>query len=95
MTNRSCCECSHFPQECDGEEGCRPMTDFRQWGIWNCQEKRFVFGISEPSEGMALRAFKRLAGKTSYHCKYEPRMIPVNHKNKPNPRREEYGRGYR
>lgn len=70
------------------------MTDSRPWGIWNCQERRFVFGISEPSKGRALRAFKRLVGKTSYHWKYEPRKIPANHKNKPNPRREEYRKGF-
>lgn len=57
------------------------------WGIWNSVDKRFVFGIREPSKQAALTAFKKKVGKLSYLYRYQPKVIPKDFKNPPNPTR--------
>lgn len=48
------------------------------YGIWNGVEKRFVFGIREPSAIKAEKAFFHKVGKTAYKWRFEVREIPNN-----------------
>lgn len=57
----------------------------KRFGIWNSVDKRFVFGINEPSYQKAIRAFKRKVGNLSYCYRYMPREIPDGFENPPNP----------
>lgn len=60
------------------------MTDNAndRWGVWNGVEKRFVFGIAEPSQRKAQAEFERKCGSPLW--RYSVRKIPrgwVNPKN--------------
>ena len=48
------------------------------YGIWNDIEKRFVFGISEPTPQNAEKEFFNRVGKTAHKWRFSVRVIPVN-----------------
>lgn len=56
------------------------------FGIWNSCEKRFVFGISEPTKDRAWNEFQRVAPfKATKKWRYEVREIQKDWKNPKNP----------
>ena len=59
------------------------MTD--RWGIWNGVDKRFVFGIDEPSAAKAEARFREVCGSPSW--RYSAKRIPQGWKN---PRNHKY-----
>ena len=62
------------------------MTDNAndRWGIWNSVEKRFVFGISEPSMKEAKDEFRRRCGSPLW--RYSVKKIPEGWTNPKNHR---------
>lgn len=49
----------------------------KQWGIWNCVNKRFDKGISKPTSKEAWEAFENKAGKWSMAWRFKAREIPA------------------
>ena len=57
------------------------------WGIWNDVDKRFVFGVDEPSMKAAEAKFAAVCGSPSW--RYRVKEIPRGWKN---PRNRKYAR---
>lgn len=58
----------------------------KSFGVWSTIDKRFMFGIKEPTKGLAKRAFLERAGFYPSWC-HEIREVPDGWANPPNPRR--------
>lgn len=57
------------------------MTE--HFGIWNAVDRRFVFGIDEPTPKAAERRFREVCGSPLW--RYSVRRIPPGWKNPRNP----------
>ena len=62
-----------------------------RYGVWNLEEKRFVFNINESSKTRAMRELQRRIGAAALnHSKYVPRVIKPGWKNPQNERYANY-----
>lgn len=55
------------------------------FGVWNDVQKRFVFGIKEPSAQKAWKALYKKIYKDAYKYRYFIRVIPDGWVNPANP----------
>lgn len=58
----------------------------KAFGIWSSIDRRFMFGIREPTKRLAKRAFIDRAGFHPSWC-HEIREVPDGWENPPNPRK--------
>ena len=57
------------------------------YGIWNSVEKRFVFGVSEPTSNAAWKSFKKKVPQAIWRkWRYDVKPIPEGFRNAKNPR---------
>lgn len=59
----------------------RPNTYYRgvhgkKYGIWDCAEKEFKFGICEDTPMLAQARLYQLLGANAKNRRFEPRMLP-------------------
>ena len=54
------------------------------YGIWNCKDKRYVFGIKAETKEAAMQQFKKVC-QNWRSWKYEVKWMPDDVINKPNP----------